>query len=292
MRFRALTAGLLMIFCASLSCDRQAQAQGALKGGVSEEEFMKGNGPSLDRSDLNDDPFEAGAQQDNSGGPDIGMLPSSAFTVDKGSRPVQVRKPLTGNANDSGGFNGQGMTPMMEAPRQARPLSAGVDQSGMQARAQKEADPDQTVEMQLAWDAWHKRVAEAIYMRFNKAANASFHNSPPLACQVAYAVAYDGRIGNVRILQQSTSPIYNAMLLGIVTSIQGDPVLQFPPGSKRKMVEKTGTFTWNYGQSGFKYTMGDKETVKETIPGGQRPMGFGNMMPGGMVPNGMMPMGR
>jgi len=38
--------------------------------------------------------------------------------------------------------------------------------------------------------------------------------------------------------------------------------------------------------------MGDKETVKETIPGGQRPMGFGNMMPGGMVPNGMMPMGR
>jgi FtsZ-interacting cell division protein ZipA len=49
--------------------------------------------------------------------------------------------------------------------------------------------------------------------------------------------------------------------------MNGNPVLQFPPGSRRQYVEKTGTFTWNYGQQGFKYTTGDQERIKQS--GGQ-----------------------
>jgi hypothetical protein len=58
--------------------------------------------------------------------------------------------------------------------------------------------------------------------------------------------------------------------------MNGNPVLEYPPNSRRQFVEKTGTFTWNYGQQGFKYTTGDSERIQQRIPAGQnqqmRPM--------------------
>jgi hypothetical protein len=117
--------------------------------------------------------------------------------------------------------------------------------------------------MQLLWDAWHKRVAESIFTRFNSLAQMAFKHSPPLACQVSYMVARDGRVGNVQVLQKSSNPIFNTMLLGVINSMNGNPVLEYPPNSRRQFVEKTGTFTWNYGQQGFKYTTGDQERIQQ-----------------------------
>ncbi len=96
------------------------------------------------------------------------------------------------------------------------------------------------------WDEWHSAVANLIYRRFNTAAGATFTHSPSLTAQVSYMVASDGRIGNVRVLQPSENPVFNSMLVNVIKSIQGSHELEFPPGSQRQFVEKTGTFKWNY----------------------------------------------
>jgi len=116
-------------------------------------------------------------------------------------------------------------------------------------------DPSQPItsqsEFKAQWDAWHKRVAALIYTRFNSSAQKLFKKSPPLLCQVGYMIASDGRVGQVRVLQPSTNPVYDAMLLTTIKSIAHDPILVFPHGSKRQFIEKSATFTWN--KSGGSY---------------------------------------
>ncbi len=124
------------------------------------------------------------------------------------------------------------------------------------------ADPDLTPEMQLLWDIWHHRVAEAIYMRFNYLAKVAFKCSPPLLCKVCYTVTRDGRIQNIQVQEKSPNILFNLIVCQTVKSLDGDAaLLQYPPNSRRMVVAKNGTFTQNYGGDGFKYTIGDRETV-------------------------------
>lgn len=287
MKFRQFTTAFLLLSFLYTGAVTSEVGAKTLQGGVNEDELKHQEGPSLKRQDIDDDPF--GAEVSTDEGPML-QPPGGSYQVDK-LRPDPPKRNFNLQAQDEGGqFNGQNQAPMMEA---AVPPENKTLRGEAEVPNQVNNDPDKSREMQLLWDAWHKRVAENIYQRFNSAANIAFKNSPPLACQVSYAVSYDGQIGNVKVLQKSTSPIFNAMLLGVITSMQGNPVLQFPPNSRRQMVEKSGTFTWNYGQAGYKYTMGDRETVKETIPGnrgGQPMMQQQWQNPGqGMM---MRPMGR
>jgi hypothetical protein len=237
-----------------------------LKGGVNETDIHKGDGPSLNRGDMGKgvDPFGGGEQKPDNGG-DMLTAPPGAFdqtNVFGGSpKPFQMNADSEGN----GDFNGKGMNPQAEGD-QMPPTDMGTrDNAPMRSQTTTPSDdPEKNGQMSLLWDAWHKRVAETIYTRFATSAQLLFKRSQPLACQVSYMVARDGRIGNVRILQPSANPIFNGMLLTVIKSIAGNPVLEYPPNSKRQFVEKTGTFTWNYtGGQGFKYTTGDQETVKQ-----------------------------
>lgn len=232
-----------------------------LKGGVLQEDQYKNSTPGLTRTDIQGDPFSEGASTNNGPVDQMLELPPGAMDVGRLRAPVPQTKPMSGNIQDSGGdFNGQKMMPVREdtpPPPQRQPNL----QSGTQANRN---DPDSgSAEMQLLWDAWHKRVAESIFTRFNSLAQMAFKHSPPLACQVSYMVARDGRVGNVQVLQKSSNPIFNTMLLGVINSMNGNPVLEYPPNSRRQFVEKTGTFTWNYGQQGFKYTTGDQERIQQ-----------------------------
>jgi hypothetical protein len=245
-----------------------ASADGVLKGGVNETDIKKGDGPSLNRGDMGAgvDPFGGGEQKKDDGG---GMLQAPPGSFDPASPFEGKPQPLSANANADGGdvpFKGANMSPQMENSNQP-PTNMGTGNNApMQGNATtpQDNDPEKSAQMQLLWDAWHKRVAETIYSRFNTSAQMLFKRSPPLACQVSYMVARDGRIGNVRILQPSANAIFNTMLLGVIHSIQGNAVLEYPPNSHRQFVEKTGTFTWNYtGGQGFKYTTGDHETIQQ-----------------------------
>jgi hypothetical protein len=49
-------------------------------------------------------------------------------------------------------------------------------------------------------------------------------------------VTQDGNV-DANLLVPSSSAYFNAVALGVVRSFQSDPMLQFPPGSKRRIIE-------------------------------------------------------
>jgi hypothetical protein len=261
-RLFSLTAALALTSVAISTAFMPYAAADVLKGGVLQEDQFKNSPKGIDRKDIQGDPFSESANTS----PVDQMLELPPGGMDMGGlrAPAPPKKPMSGNAQDSGGdFNGQKMMPVQEdTPPPQQPQRQPNLQSGTQSN--RSNDPDGgSAEMQLLWDAWHKRVAESIFTRFNSLAQMAFKHSPPLACQVSYMVARDGRVGNVQVLQKSSNPIFNTMLLGVINSMNGNPVLEYPPNSRRQFVEKTGTFTWNYGQQGFKYTTGDQERIQQ-----------------------------
>lgn len=267
-RLFSLTAALALTSVAISTAFMPYAAADVLKGGVLQEDQYKNSTPGLNRKDIPGDPFSESANTS----PVDQMLEAPPGAMDMGGlrAPAPPKKPMSGNIQDSGGdFNGQKMMPVQEdTPPPQQPQRPPNLQSGTQAN--RSNDPDGgSAEMQLLWDAWHKRVAESIFTRFNSLAQMAFKHSPPLACQVSYMVARDGRVGNVQVLQKSSNPIFNTMLLGVINSMNGNPVLEYPPNSRRQFVEKTGTFTWNYGQQGFKYTTGDQERIQQQRQQGQ-----------------------
>lgn len=227
-----------------------------LKGRVQEDTESRPDG--LDRSDLrnpNSDPFSEGEQEVDA--------PSNMYQMDTPT-PSQPPPPLKGNVQGQGQRPLQGMQPRTN-PFDGEGEPMPVMQQPMPARQaqQRPPDPDNSPEMQVAWDLWHKRVASAIYTRFNFLAKLAFRHSPPLLCQVGYVVTRDGQIQNIQVQQKSTNVLFNVIVFQTVKSLNGDiNLLQFPPGSRRMFVPKSGTFTQNYGGDGFKYTVGDRESLQ------------------------------
>jgi hypothetical protein len=124
-------------------------------------------------------------------------------------------------------------------------------------------DPDQSQEMLLAWDRWHKNLASAIYQRYTST-NALFSNGPPLMVTVAYCVNRNGQITNTRFTQKSANPLFNIACMGIVSSLNGNlNVLTFPAGSRRMAVDKAAEFEVNTGNEGFKHTIHDNERIQQ-----------------------------
>jgi hypothetical protein len=245
-----------------------AASADTLKGGVNETDVKKGEGPSLTRTDMGQgvDPFGGGEQKKDDGG---GMLQAPPGSFDNSNPFEGTPRPFQANAEDSGGgggFIGKPMNPQAENTSPPPNNMGARNDAPMQGNTvtPADADPEKSVQMQLLWDAWHKRVAETIYTRFNSSAQMLFKRSKPLGCQVSYMVARDGRIGNVRVLRASDNVIFDTMLVTLIKSMAMNPVLQYPPNSRRQFVEKTGTFTWNYtGGQGFKYTTGDHESINK-----------------------------
>jgi hypothetical protein len=78
--------------------------------------------------------------------------------------------------------------------------------------------------------------------------DAAFKRSRPMAAVAAYTVTSGGRILNARLTQANMNPIYNAIVLTAINSMNGNmQILQFPQGSRRNMVDKAGTFIHNSG---------------------------------------------
>jgi hypothetical protein len=246
-----------------LSCGLPSLAGPVLKGNVTEHTTTPGqSAPGLSRSDLNrgtDDPFGNGR------GDDAALAPPS-FQVESRLPPAPPKRSFPLNADADG--QGDQFDPQMQngvGDRMPQQQEQPPRQMNTVTPNNFGADPDATPDMQLAWDAWHKRVAAAVYERYSALSNAAFSSSRrPLMATASYFVTRDGRIGNAQLVQRSWNPIYNTLILGVINSISGNmAVLSFPPGSHRNMVEKTATFSQNYGPEGFRFTTGDKETVRQ-----------------------------
>ncbi len=253
-----------MLLGVSLSLPANAQL---LKGTVNKED-QGGAGTTLSRHDIQKmgDPFGGGNGPPQQGPADQAFDPGN-FQVPTMSLP-QGPPPLQGNAQGQGnqdfqGQFGQAMPAQDQAPQQMHNLNANT--GGPPPQQFNPNDPDSSPELQIAWNEWHRRVAAAVYERYSTMANAAFYRSPPMAAAAAYIVTRDGHIANSHLTQKNGNPIYNAIVLTAINSLNGNmAVLAFPQGSRRMSVDKSATFTQNYGpQQGFKYQMGDKETIQQ-----------------------------
>jgi len=244
----------------------QVLAQGGspvLQGSVKEQNYLgPSKNPGLNFNDLKNTRDSFGTSP-SMGMPAIGEgesfePPPDAFNL-KASQNNQVA-----TANPPGlaqpsksDFSGEQAVPGLDTTSQS---NGSAQQYALSAEAKN--DPDNSPEMQLAWDEWHKRVASAVYDKFNAIAQMAFKYSQPLACYVTYTVTRDGRIINVDVPQKSPNVAFNAMVVLVINSISGQTdLLCFPAGSRRTVVNKAGMFTQNYGVQGFKYTTGDRETL-------------------------------
>lgn len=104
---------------------------------------------------------------------------------------------------------------------------------------------DQTPELKKSWLDWHKKVDLAVNSRLHDLAGLAFNDSPPLSGLAVYLISADRSISNVVILKSSKNKMFDSMMVGAVKGLSGNPMLDFPPGSKRQLVEKILTFEHN-----------------------------------------------
>ncbi len=253
---------ILMAFTLTLlPCSSLAQEGGTvLKGGVNEAKYLGGGkNPSLNLRDLTKGK-DAFGSSGTSGLPSVGESfepPSEAFNLN-----AQQSGNAVANATPPGLIQNPDFTNEQAVPglQNNQPFNMSAEQNQLQQSVQN--DPDNSPEMQLAWDAWHRRVAAAIYEKFNAMAQFAFRYSHPLACYVTYTVTKEGQVINVQLPQKSPNVAFNAMVMLVINSMSGQTdILAFPPGSRRTAVNKAGMFTQNYGVQGFKYTTGDREII-------------------------------
>jgi hypothetical protein len=251
--FSVILSGLAQ----SLSLNLVGSAD-VLKGGVNKEDYVpRTKAPGLSRDDIKSTGDAFGGDDNNN---TQQAIEPPSFDV---QTPKAPKPPPNFNlrADEGGGqdFNGtpqQGVSDAPPAPQVATSTPFNPQQGNANMMAQ---DADSTPQMKLAWDEWHRRVAEAVYQRYTTMTHMAFKFSRPMGAYVTYVVTRDGRVTDVTLQQKSPNVAFNAMIMMVVNSLNGQrDLLAFPQGSRRMTVEKGGMFTQNYGVQGFKFTTGDQ----------------------------------
>lgn len=204
--------------------------------------------------------------------------------------PAAERKPLTGGVEQNdlpGGANsghltggatgndwsGTGLPGQMGQPP-ANGLSGGTGQTGLTSGIS--ADPDANdQELMINWDIWRNTLMQAIQngtlAKINVPSEVHFVWDPTRQMMVSryangtsawYAldVLPDRRIINVRLTKVSGYPSYDQAVLQAIYDLQGNSILAYPAGSKRKLVtQEASVRTAGQSQSNT-YQMNDVET--------------------------------
>ncbi len=210
---------------------------------------------------------------------------SVAFSIG----PSAHAKILQGNVskNDSvmrlsrpsdGDLPGNGEGPPVAPPRQLYGRNAMVDNSGFNnpfkgqvAAEDKIASPSDfssptnfdlgaeqnSRELKLAWERWHKQMSGAIYSRWQSVAD------EPGAATLRITVTRD-RVITVTVLRASGSSRFDNKLLHVIDGLQGDPGLTFPSKSERRMVSFEADYVAARNvKPGFSWVKDDYETVRQ-----------------------------
>ena len=112
----------------------------------------------------------------------------------------------------------------------------------------------------LLWEAWHKQMSHALYLRTGKRV---LFTQATGAARMQITVTRDHQITG-EPLSASGDPRIAAAYFDAVQSLNGNPGLTFPPGSQRDFV----TFSYQYIQGanvlpGYNWKHGDQESVQQ-----------------------------
>jgi len=148
-------------------------------------------------------------------------------------RAAETDNPLKGVLNDSDFMKG-------------KPLNAMVD------------DEAQSREMILAWERWHKQLSGAIYERWSDIAR------HPGVATVKITVTKNHNI-TADIMNSTGTPAFNSGLLASIQSLNGNPGLTFPSGSRRQIVTYQADYVAGRNVNpGYTWVKNDYERVRDT----------------------------
>jgi hypothetical protein len=265
--FFPITISLAVVAVLTTGHSGFCQDKTLLKGNVREQgQYTGGNsgGPSLNRKDLEQsgDPFGSRGQPGSVEEEQALEAPGEAFQAV--SMPPRSDSPdnkfgLGAEMGDPGLTSMNGRPDALSSMPSQMPEASPNLQSG---NPMTQTDPD--AHMTLEWEAWHRRVAEAIFQRWKPFVDVAFKDSHPRLARVDYLVTRDGQIQDVKLMVKSNNPMYDALIVQVVKSFNGErAILQFPAGSRRGSIEKFGDFSQNqHTGMGYRYTTGDRETIR------------------------------
>lgn len=177
---------------------------------------------------------------------------------------------LQGGADGWGGqFNGQ-QGVMDQAPA----LQGGASDTGP-INLNASSDPDDgNQELAIEWDRWRNTLIQAI--QSGTLANINVHNNIhfvwdpatqmmqsryPNGTSVWYSISVlpNRKITNLNLTQRSAFPSYDQAVIQAINSLQGNKILQYPKGSKRRIVTQEANVR-TAAQSNFQnFNFGDVE---------------------------------
>lgn len=176
---------------------------------------------------------------------------------------------LEGGAGDWGGqLNGQ-----QGSMDQSQNLQGGASGNGPLTGGASE-DPDDSPELSIEWDRWRNTLMQTI--QSGVLANINVHNDVhfvwdprtqmmqsryPNGTSAWYAINVlpNRKIINIRLTQNSQFPTYDQAVFEAINRLQGNKILQYPRGSKRRIVAQEGNVSTSPQSSFTNYNFGDVE---------------------------------
>jgi hypothetical protein len=176
---------------------------------------------------------------------------------------------LQGGAGDWGG-QPNAQQGMMD---QSQPLMGGASGNAPLNGSASE-DPDNSPELSIEWDRWRNTLMQTI--QSGVLANINVHNDThfvwdqrtqmmqsryPNGTSAWYAlnVLPNRKIINIRLTQISQFPTYDQAVFQAINSLQGNKILNYPRGSKRRIVAQEGNVSTSPQSSFTNYNFGDVE---------------------------------
>ncbi|MBX9770980.1 MAG: hypothetical protein K2X29_06395 [Candidatus Obscuribacterales bacterium] len=190
-------------------------------------------------------PLKGGVQMDHHPGASMRIsrpVQTPRFTYNQGSMD-SAQPPLAGRAQDSG-----------------NPLRGVLNDSDFMKGKPVTANLDEEVqsrEMILAWERWHKQLSGAIYDRWSDVARY------PGVATVKITVSKNHNI-TANILNSTGTPAFNSGLMASIESLNGNPGLSFPSGSRRQVVTYQADYVAGRNVNpGYTWVKNDYERVRE-----------------------------
>lgn len=181
---------------------------------------------------------------------------------------------LEGGAGNWGGqLNGQQGSVDQSQPQN---MESGATNNGALTGGVSE-DAAEGPELSIEWDRWRNTLMQTI--QSGVIANINVHNEAnfvwdprtqmmqsryPNGTSVWYYVDVlpNRKIINIRFTQSSQYPTYNQAVFQAINSLQGNKILQYPRGSKRRIVAQEGSVSTSPQSSFTNYNFGDVERAR------------------------------
>jgi hypothetical protein len=227
---------LIAAVLVALSLCQNTAGASVLKGGVR----MDGSGLRLSR------PMNGQATQSQSS--DIPVAPPARLM--RGNTQTST---LSGNAQSTGLVD-----PSLFAGKATTDSSAPLSGQAQAANNKFDIGAERgSRTLTLAWEAWHKQLCAEIYARWQDVAMVRGRATMKVTVTADHHVI-------AQLTDPSGNPVFDRILLKVISSLDGNPGLSFPVGSQRKSVSFEADYIADSNvRGGYSWTHGDYETVNQ-----------------------------